>query len=251
MQIHFKTFLTLLFCCGCLTASAETINIAVASNFMPVMNEIIAEFETGSEHSVRVSYGSSGRIYAQINNGAPFDAFFSADQEKPADLESMGLVVADSRFTYAVGALVLWSKNPALLLAEGEILRQGEFNKLALANPRLAPYGVAAVEVLRALGLEESTRDKWVQGENITQAFQFVESQNADLGFVALSQVISARLALDKSVWRIPDEYYNPIQQDAVLLKRGEDNQAALDFLNYMRSTQAREIIESYGYRIE
>jgi len=138
-----------------------------------------------------------------------------------------------------------------LLLAEGEILRQGEFNKLALANPRLAPYGVAAVEVLRALGLEESTRDKWVQGENITQAFQFVESQNADLGFVALSQVISARLALDKSVWRIPDEYYNPIQQDAVLLKRGEDNQAALDFLNYMRSAQAREIIESYGYRIE
>lgn len=251
MQTLFKTFITLLFCCDCLTVSAETINIAVASNFMAVMNEIIAEFEAETEHTVRVSYGSSGRIYAQINNGAPFDAFFSADQEKPADLESMGLVVTGSRFTYAIGTLVLWSKNPALNVAEGEILRLGEFNKLALANPRLAPYGVAAVEVLTALGLEESTRDKWVQGENITQAFQFVESQNADLGFVALSQITSAGLTPDKSIWLIPDEYYKPIQQDAVLLKRGEDKQAAFEFLSYVQNAQAREIIQSYGYHIE
>jgi molybdate transport system substrate-binding protein len=249
MRILFKTFLALAFYSVCLTASAETITISVASNFRAAMDEIIAGFEAETGHTVQVSYGSSGRFFAQINNGAPFDLFFSADQEKPATLEDMGHVVANTRFTYAIGKLVLWSKNPDLNLAGGEILQQGEFNKLALANPRLAPYGVAAIEVLSTMQLEESTRNKWVQGENITQAFQFVDSENADVGFVAYSQLISAGLVLDESTWLIPEEFYTPIRQDAVLLKRGENKQAAIDFLDYVRGTRVREIIESYGYR--
>lgn len=234
----------------CLSVSAETITIAVASNFRVTMNEIISSFETETGHEVQVSYGSSGRFYAQISNGAPFDVFFSADQEKPRLLEAQG-GLASNRITYAIGALALWSKSPGLQLEQGELLKQGNFNKLSIANPRLAPYGIAALEVLTSLKLEESTRDRWVQGENITQAFQFVDSGNADLGFVALSQIIKNGLSLDGSVWLIPSELYNPIKQDAVLLERGKNNLAATDFLNYMQSDSVKVIIESYSYQVE
>lgn len=235
---------------NCLPVSAETITIAVASNFRATMNEIISAFEAEIGHEVRVSYGSSGRFYAQINNGAPFDVFFSADQEKPALLDAQN-ALASNRFTYAIGALALWSKSPGLPLEQAELLRQGNFNKLSMANPRLAPYGIAALEVLTSLGLEESTRDKWVQGESITQAFQFVDSENADLGFVALSQIMQDGVSSEGSVWLIPPELYKPIKQDAVLLARGEGNQGAMDFLNYVQSERVKMIIQSYGYQVE
>ena len=256
-----KFLLIFILACHCLPVSAETITIAVASNFRSAMNELINEFEADSEHEVLVSYGSSGRFFAQINNGAPFDAFFSADQDKPALLEAGG-ESDSSRFTYAIGALALWSKSPGLPLAEGELLRQGSFNKLSIADPRLAPYGVAALEVLASLGLQESTREFLVQGENITQAFQFVDSGNAELGFVALSQIMQAGVveeALDEalealiegSVWLVPSELHSPIRQDALLLKRGENKQAAIDFLDFVQSDKAKKIIQTYGYRFE
>lgn len=244
-----KVFTAFILSFCCLPVLAETITIAVASNFTATMNELISRFEEDTGHEVQVSYGSSGRFYAQITNGAPFDAFFSADQEKPALLEESEL--ASGSFTYAIGALALWSKSPDLQLDQGEFLRDGSFNKLSMANPRLAPYGQAAIEVLSALGLEINTREHWVQGENITQAFQFVDSENADLGFVALSQILQNGELRAGSFWLIPPALYAPIRQDAVLLKRAEAKQAAIDFLNYVQSPSALSLIESYGYHIE
>ncbi len=251
-----KFLLAFLLACHCFSVSAETITIAVASNFRPAMNELISEFEAESGHEVLVSYGSSGRFFAQINNGAPFDAFFSADQEKPVllvEAEGEGEEkLASGRFTYAIGALALWSKSPGLQLDQAGVLRQGGYNKLSIANPRLAPYGVAALEVLASLGLEESTRERWVQGENITQAFQFVDSENAEFGFVALSQIMQDGAIAEGSVWLVPAELHGPIRQDAVLLKRGENKQAAIDFLDFVQNSgKARTIIQSYGYRFE
>ena len=233
----------------CLSASAETITIAAASNFTVAMNELISRFEADTGHEVQVSYGSSGRFYAQIINGAPFDIFFSADHEKPVLLESNEL--ASDRFTYAIGALALWSKSPGLQLDQGAYLRQGSFNKLSMANPRLAPYGQAALEVLSSLGLAESTSDRWVQGENITQAYQFVDTENADLGFVALSQIMQDGELEEGSVWLVPTDLHSPIRQDAVLLNRAEGKQAALEFWNYVQSLSAQTIIKSYGYQVE
>ncbi len=261
-----RFFLTFILACHCLSVSAETITIAVASNFRSVMNQLINEFEAESGHEVLVTYGSSGRFFAQINNGAPFDAFFSADQEMPALLEAedqeQGKEDGEGEeseeenrttrsFTYAIGALALWSKSPGLPLANGELLRQGGFNKLSIANPRLAPYGVAAVEVLAALGLTESTRERWVQGENITQTFQFVDSGNAELGFVALSQIMRNGDIVGGSAWLVPSELHSPIRQDALLLRRGIDKQAARDFMDFVRGDKARMIIQSYGYRFD
>ena len=258
-----RFLLTFILACHCLSASADTITIAVASNFRSVMNQLINEFEAQSGHEVLVSYGSSGRFFAQINNGAPFDAFFSADQEMPALIEAEDQGQGEQgeegeegkrvtrRFTYAIGALALWSKSPGLQLDNGEALRQGAFNKLSIANPRLAPYGAAAVEVLAELGLEESTRGRWVQGENITQAFQFVDSGNAELGFVALSQIMRDGAIGEGSVWLVPSELHRPIRQDAVLLNRGLDKKAAIEFMDFVKSDKARMIIQSYGYRFE
>lgn len=249
-----KFVLTFIFTCHCLSVSAETITIAVASNFRSAMTELINEFELESGHEVLVTYGSSGRFFAQISNGAPFDAFFSADQDMPALLETVGEEnekMASARFTYAIGALALWSKSTGLQLDNGELLSQGAYNKLSLANPRLAPYGAAALEVLAALGLEESTRAFWVQGENITQAFQFVDSGNADLGFVALSQIMKDGAIGEGSVWLVPSELHRPIRQDAVLLKRGLNKQAVIEFLDFVKADKARMIIQSFGYRFE
>lgn len=230
----------------------ETIHIAVASNFTFAMNELITQFEANTGHSVKASYGSSGKIYAQIQHGAPFQIFFSADQAKPKALENAGMVVADSRFTYAVGALVLWSTKPDLIVNGESVLSGDDFNKLALANPKLAPYGAAAVQVLEQLNRVKSTRSKWIQGENIAQTYQFVATGNADLGFVALSQLKQAQLkqASPKpdSSWVVPQTLYSPIKQDAVLLKRGKDSAAAKALISFIQSNQGRTIIESYGY---
>lgn len=232
---------------GFTSSQAEIVHIAVASNFTHTMKELIAEFEQKSPHTIKASYGSSGKIYAQIKHGAPFDIFFSADQSKPALLFDQNLTHGKP-FTYAFGALALWSNNKQLNGQNlKQILQSGEFNKLSIANPKLAPYGIAAMTVLDHLNLLDATKSKWVKGENIAQAYQFVASANADLGFIALSQVIHQTSISPKDYWVVPDHLYSPIRQDAVLLK---DKAAAKDFIEFLSLPKSQHIIQSYGYKI-
>lgn len=228
---------------------AEDINVAVASNFTAPMAGIVQAFEQETGHHVKLSFGSSGKLYAQISHGAPFQAFFSADQSKPIALEKNGYAIPGSRITYAEGSLALWSRKADFADLEEKTLTQRPFHKLALANPRLAPYGQAAVEVLEKLGLTDTTHPKWVQGENISQTYQFVDSGNAEIGFVAMSQVFRKGEIIKGSAWVIPHELYSPIRQDAVLLEKGEQSPAALEFMSFIFSKKARDIIESYGYQ--
>jgi len=247
-----KTFLLLSILALCSpVVRAEELTIAVASNFTEAMDALVSDFESSSEHKVNVSYGSSGRLYAQIINGAPFDLFFSADQTKPVSLEQAGHTVTGSRFTYATGALVLWSVNPDFDLDEGKSLKNQQINPLAIANPRLAPYGAAAMQVLQALNLGDAYREKLVMGENINQAFQFVNTGNAQAGFVALAQVSENGIIQRGSGWIIPDNLYAPIRQDVVLLKKGAGNQAALEFLEFLGSDEAKSIISRFGYNAD
>ena len=234
----------------CAAVNAEQANIAVASNFISTMKILIREFENTSDHQIKASYGSSGKIYAQIQHGAPFQIFFSADQLKPLALFNEGLTV-DKPFTYASGALALWSSNIDFKNQQLQKLQAGEFNKLSLANPKLAPYGIAAMEVLKELKLVEPTRKKWIQGENIAQTYQFVGTGNADLGFVALSQVIQQKSMDIPNYWPVPANLYQPIRQDAVVLKLGKNNNAVWDFLHFMNSDQGQAIIKSYGYKTQ
>lgn len=238
-------------CALCAPAQAEQIHTAVAANFTAAMKEIAAQFEQQSPHQVVLSFSSSGKIFAQIKNGAPYQVFLSADQAKPAALEAAGLIAPEQRYTYAVGALALWSATPDFVDQQHTRLSQGAFNKLAFANPKLAPYGSAATQVLDALGLTESTRTKWVQGENIAQTYQFVATGNADLGFVALSQLMDKGQIRSGSAWIIPSELYSPIRQDIVLLKSAEHSEGAKALFEYLRSDAARAIIHSYGYKTE
>lgn len=231
-------------------AMADEVTVAVAANFSAPMKEIAADFEKESGHKVVLSFGSSGKFYSQIKNGAPFQLFLSADEEKPAQLEKDGLVIAGSRFVYAVGTLVLWSSKAGLVDAKGEVLRTGSYNKLAIANPKLAPYGFAAIEVLTKLGLLATVEPKFVQGENIAQTHQFVSTGNADLGFVALSQVIQGGKISSGSAWIVPSTLHRPIRQDAVLLTTGKGNVAAEALAAYLKTEKSKEIIRSYGYEI-
>ena len=232
------------------TAHAEKIMVAVAANFAAPMKAIAADFEKESGHKVVLSFGSSGKFYSQITNGAPFQLFLSADEEKPARLEKDGLVVAGSRFTYAVGTLVLWSSKADFVDAKGEVLRTGSYNKLAIASPRLAPYGSAAIEVLTRLGLLATVEPKFVQGENIAQTHQFVATGNADLGFVALAQIIQGGKISSGSAWVVPSTLHSPIRQDAVLLTTSKGNVATEALAAYLKSDKAKAIIRSYGYEI-
>lgn len=241
--------MSLIIVCLSLPLRAEELTVAVASNFAVPMREIAAAFEQTSGQRVRLAFGSSGKFYAQIRSGAPFQVFLSADQSKPKALEEAGLAVPGSRFTYAVGALALWSRNADLIQGGPQILQQGSFRKLALANPRLAPYGAAAVEVLERLDAVEATRARWVRGENIAQAYQFVASGNAELGFVALSQIIADGKVTVGSSWLVPAGMHQPIRQDAVLLTRGAASEGARALLDFMRSERARAVIAAYGYR--
>lgn len=234
---------------------ADTATVAVASNFANVMAELETQFEAKSGHTLNVAYGSSGKFFAQIRHGAPFDVFLSADATKPQALAKAGSALPATQFTYALGTLVVWSANPDLKLTEGAALKRQQFKKLALANPRLAPYGLASQQTLAALGLEKSTRARWVQGENITQAFQFIATGNADLGFVALSQLLAQQgrgpqFGSDY-YWRVPHSLYEPIRQDAILLKRGEKNPAAQALLVYLQSDAATSIIKAGGYDLD
>jgi len=230
------------------TARADEVNVAVAANFTAPMTAIAAEFARDTGHEARLAFGSSGKFYAQIKNGAPFQVFLSADDAKPARLEEEGMTVAGSRFTYAIGTLVLWSARAGVVDAEAAVLKRGAYNKLAVANPKLAPYGAAAMEVLAALGLTAAATPKLVQGENIAQTYQFVSTGNAELGFVALSQVMQDGRIGSGSGWVVPSHLHQPIRQDAVLLVSGKDNAAASALLEYLRGDKARAIIRSYGY---
>lgn len=230
------------------TAKAGEVNVAVAANFTGPMNAIAAEFARDTGHTANLSFGSTGKFYAQIKNGAPFQVFLSADSETPAKLEAEGVAVPGAHFTYATGSLALWSAKPGFVDAEGEVLRHGRFNKLAIANPRLAPYGKAAEEVLTGMKLWESVSAKLVQGENIAQAYQFAASGNADLGFVALSQVMKDGKVSDGSAWIVPASLHAPIRQDAALLLTGKGNPAAEKLMKYLQGDKAKAIIKSYGY---
>ena len=230
-------------------AKAEELLIAVASNFMLPMQDIVEAFEADTGHEITVSYGSSGRLYAQIVNGAPYQLFFSADQEKPQALVKEGLAKEGNRLTYAVGTLFLWWLESDKDITEA--LDSGSLERIAIANPRLAPYGQAAMQVLESLGLNEQYENRLVMGESVSQVYQFVATGNVDAGFIALSQIIQFDKPLLGTGWIIPEPLHEPIYQDVVLLNNAENNLAATEFLEFMRGEQAKTIIDRFGYKTE
>jgi|TARA_R100000049_G_C1930558_1_gene74553 molybdate transport system substrate-binding protein len=251
MSMMYRIRMTLVAALAALTpliGHADEIQVAVASNFTAPMRVIIDQFERDTGHKVLLSFGSTGKLFAQIRNGAPFSVLLAADEQIPAKLEDEGLGVAGSRFTYAIGTLVLWSANEGYVDDQGKVLTHQAYRHLAIANPKTAPYGAAAMATLTKLGLADSVRGKLVQGENIAQTHQFVASGNAELGFVALSQVIESGEIRQGSGWVVPATYHPPIRQDALLLTKGRDNPAAHALLDYLRSAKATEVINAYGY---
>ena len=226
---------------------ADELTIAVAANFTRAAKQLVAEFEQHSTHRVHLAFGSTGAQYAQIIHGAPFDAFFAADARTPMRLEEDGRIQPGSRFTYARGQLILWSPKVGVVDPEGKVLQRGDFAHLAMANPRLAPYGLAAQQTLEALGVAEKLQEKLVRGENISQAHQFIHSGAAGLGFVALAQIIDPEKPeqISGSYWRVPADLYEPIEQQAVLLS---DKKAAREFVDFVRSEKGKGIIRAYGY---
>jgi len=226
-------------------AQAGEVTIAVASNFAGPVKVIIAAFEQQTGHHVRLTIGSSGKVFAQINHGAPYDMFLSADKTKPAMLEKLGMTVPGSRFTYAIGTLALWSPQPGLVSGNADIFVNGKIRRLAIANPGLAPYGVAARQVLQELKLYRKLSARLVRGENIAQTYQFVATGNADAGFVAMSQIQHA----GGSRWIIPRRLYRAIKQDSVLMKSAKNNPAARAFNHFLQTEQARTIIRKFGYK--
>ena len=225
-------------------AEAAETTVAVAANFSEAAKEIAQRFEASSGHRAILSFGSTGQLFTQITQEAPFDVFLAADEERPRKAVDQGLAVPDSQFTYAMGKLALFSKDPMLVQGE-ETLRSGKFQKIAIANPRTAPYGSAAVEAMKKLGVYAALEPRLVQGNDIAQTYQFVDTANAELGFVALAQIIGTS---DGSRWIVPGDLYPPIRQDAVLLQRGAPNPAARAFVAYLRGPEARTILEKYGY---
>jgi molybdate transport system substrate-binding protein len=238
----------LLLCAIALTtttpAPAANVNVAVAANFTEPAKEIAQLFQSKTKNRAILSFGATGQFYTQITQGAPFQVFLSADEKTPKKLADDGQAVADSLFTYAIGKLVLFSTNKTLVTGE-QTLRDAKFNKIAIADPATAPYGAAAVETMKALGIYDVLSRKIVQGANIAQAFQFVDTGNAELGFVALSQVIARQ---GGSRWMVPGNLYATIRQDAVLLRSGEGNEAAKAFLAFMKGPEAAKVMEKFGY---
>ena len=231
--------------------SADQVLVAVASNFTLPMRAIAERFEAETGHDLELAFGSSGRFVAQIRNGAPFQVFLSADQDRVSALIESGHAQQSTRFTYATGTLVLWTLNSEIDVSQAQALQAGDFNRLALANPDLAPYGRAAVEVLENLNLVDATHSRWVQGENIAQAYQFVATGNADVGFVAASQVTDGGEILRGNGWPVPQRLHEPINQDAVLLSTANDCQACSELLEFLRSETSRDIIRNAGYRVD
>jgi molybdate transport system substrate-binding protein len=245
-----RFLVTALFAAASALASAQafagSVNVAVAANFTEPAKEIAAAFEARTGHEAILSFGASGQFYTQIKENAPFAILLSADEERPKKLVEDSLGIASSRFTYAIGKLVLWSKDPDMVKGE-ETLKANAFNKLSIANPAAAPYGAAAIETLKALNLYDTLQPKIVRGNSIGQAFQFVDTGNAELGFVALSQLMPNA---GGSRWLVPQNLYSEIRQDAVLLKSAENNEAATAFLSFLKSPEARAVIEKFGYAL-
>jgi molybdate transport system substrate-binding protein len=231
-------------------AHAGEVTVAVAANFTAPMQQLAQAFEQDTGHKALLAFGSTGKFYAQIKNGAPFAVLLAADDETPARLEKEGLTVVSTRFTYATGRLALWSKNASLVDDKGEVLRSQRFQKLAMADPKLAPYGAAAMEVISKMGVQASVASKLVQGESIGQTYQFVSTENAQLGFVALSQISLEGRITHGSAWVVPLAMHTPLKQDAVLLSHGKDNPAAHALLKYLQADKAKTIIRQYGYAL-
>ncbi|WP_194788474.1 molybdate ABC transporter substrate-binding protein [Pseudomonas sp. UFMG81] len=232
------------------SALADEVQVAVAANFTAPIQAIAKDFEKDTGHKLVAAYGATGQFYAQIKNGAPFEVFLAADDSTPAKLEQEKQIVPGSRFTYAIGTLALWSAKPGYVDAKGEVLKNNDFKHLSIANPKAAPYGLAATQVLDKLKLTEATKAKIVEGQNITQAFQFVSTGNAELGFVALSQIYKDGKVSEGSAWIVPAELHEPIRQDAVILEKGKDNPAAKALVDYLKGPKAAAVIKSYGYEI-
>ena len=230
---------------GAPNSRADEIRVAVASNFRDAMTEAVEVYESGASHQVTLIFGSTGKHYAQVVNGAPYDLLFAADSERPARLEQSGRAIEGSRFTYAIGRLALWSPRPGWVDEGGFVLQQTGYRHLAMANPELAPYGIAARETLRSLGYWEMLRERLVLGENVAQALQFVDSGGAELGFVAWPQLIASGRADTGSHWLVPESLHAPIEQQAVLLN---ERAASRDFMAFMQSPAARTIIRNNGY---
>jgi len=237
--------------------AADELRVAVASNFSETIKVLSKKFESKSQHKIKLIFGATGRHYAQIKNGAPFDIFFAADSKRPQLLEAEGLISPESRFTYAKGKLVLWSPNKNLIDKQASILNTANFRHISIANPKLAPYGKAAQEFLQSKKLWEPLQKKTVRGENIAQAFHFVRSGSAELGLIAYSQVKQSpnkltskqsEIHTEGSLWQVPSSFYSPIEQQAVLLK---DSEPAKEFLAYIKSDEAQQLIESFGYDIQ
>lgn len=232
------------------TACADDVQVAVAANFTAPIQAIANDFEKDTGHKLIAAYGATGQFYTQIKNGAPFEVFLAADDSTPEKLEKEGETVPGSRFTYAVGTLALWSAKDGYVDPAGHVLKEGTYQHLAIANPKAAPYGLAATQVLEKMGLTEKVKDKLVEGQNITQAYQFVSTGNAQLGFVALSQIYKDGKISSGSAWIIPEALHDPIKQDAVILKKGANNPAAKALTEYLKGPKAAAIIKSFGYHL-
>jgi molybdate transport system substrate-binding protein len=230
---------------------AGEVQVAVAANFTAPTQVIAADFEKDTGNKVVASFGATGQFYAQIKNGAPFEVFLAADDTTPAKLESEGQIVAGSCFTYAIGALALWSATDGYVDPNGDVLKRNEFKHIAIANPKTAPYGLAATQVLDKLGLTQAVASKIVEGQNISQAQQFVATGNAELGFVALSQIYKNGKVTQGSAWLVPESLHEPIRQDAVILSKGSTNPAAQAFIEYLKGPKAAEVIKSFGYKLD
>ncbi len=233
-----------------LPVTAQEASVAVAANFTDATRDIVLLFEQATGHKVKVSFGSTGKLYSQIENGAPFEVFLAADSKRPKKAEAEGLAVKGSRITYAMGKLALWSAQAGRFADAPTYLQKGDFAHVSIANPKTAPYGLAAQQVMQHLGVWDKLQSKIVRGDPIAQTFQFAASGNAEAGFVAMSQVKAWKERGD-SVWDIPQEYYAPIEQQAVLLKKGEASVAAQAFLEFLKSSEARKVITDYGYGVE
>ena len=238
--------LSLLLAQFALSAQASSARIAVASNFSPTIKKLAAVYQANSGHQLQLAFGSTGQHYAQIHHGAPFDAFFSADVQRAQLLEEQGNAIAGSRFTYAIGQLVLWSARPDMIKNDS-ILDSTHFRHLAMANPKLAPYGRAAQAFLQKTGRKDKLKTKLIFGENISQTYQFVASANAELGFVAWSQLKKPGQPIPGSWWQVPENSYPAIKQQAILLK---NNSVARGFLNFVQTPQGRAIIQAFGYSL-
>jgi len=233
-------------------AKADEATVAVASNFIDAARQLESSYETGSGREITIVAGSTGKLYAQISQGAPFDIFLAADSERPGRLEELGLAERGTRFTYALGRLSLWSSRSSNIAVNGQsVVLPERLSAFAIANPRLAPYGLASRQALENLGLWSAVEDRIVLGENVSQAFTFVATENAELGLVALSQVLSPRNSMSRIHWLVPATLHAPIRQDAVLLRHGHNNIVAQEFMVFLKSTGARDTIRSFGYEVE